>query len=106
MDIHVINVNSDALKFITEALSKNPGMYPRIVLRSGGCAGNMLLLTLDTIYVGDIECSSNGITFVIEPVAEPYTEDITICVKPGLTPEILIHNNIKKTCRCGKSFKA
>ena len=43
MDIHVINVNSDALKFITEALSKNPGMYPRIVLRSGGCAGNMLL---------------------------------------------------------------
>ena len=105
MDIPVININNDALQFITEALSKNPGLYPRIVLRSGGCAGHMLLLTLDTIYVGDIEYSSNGITFAIEPVAEPYTENITIYVKPGLTMEILIHNNIKKTCRCGKSFK-
>lgn len=101
----MIDITYDAIKFITEALDKNPGMYPRVVLRSGGCAGHMLLLTLDTIYTGDIEYVSNGFTFAIEPVAEPYIEDITIYVKPGLAPEILIRNNIREKCRCGKSFK-
>ena len=101
----MINVKDDALKFITDALRKNSGMYPRIVLRSGGCAGHMLLLTLDKVYAGDIEYDINGITFVIEPAAEPYIEDITIYVKSGLSPEILIRNDSKEKCRCGKSFK-
>lgn len=101
----MININSDALQFIEEILRKNPGKYPRIILRSGGCAGHMLLLILGTICPGDVEISSNNITFAIEPVAEPYINDITIYLKTGLTPEILIRNNVKRQCRCGKSFK-
>lgn len=103
----MINIQNDALIIITESLKRNPGKYPRIILRSGGCAGHMLVLTLDTIQSGDIEYSEHGLTFAIEPVAEPYIDNITIYKKPGLTSEILIHNNSPEftKCRCGKSFK-
>ncbi len=103
----MIKIQNDALTAIMEAIKLNLGKYPRIVLRSGGCAGHMLVLTLDNIHSGDIEYSEQGLTFAIEPVAEPYTENITIYKKPGLMSEILIRNNSTEyvKCRCGKSFK-
>ena len=103
----MIKVSADALLTIRNALKSNPEKYPRIILKAGGCAGHMLVLTLDTIQTGDIEILSNGITFVAEPATEPYLERITIYQRPGLVNEILVRNDspLYTKCRCGKSFK-
>lgn len=103
----MIKISADALLTIKNALKSNTEKHPRIILKSGGCAGHMLVLTLDAVQNGDIEVLSNGITFVAEPATEPYLEHITIYQRPGLTNEILIRNDspLYTKCRCGKSFK-
>ena len=90
---------------IKKALEQNSGKIPRLVLKRGGCAGNMLVLLLEEPCSSDriIEC--NGIKFAIEKNAIPFVENISIELKPGLSEEIVVRNNDAQTCRCGKSFK-
>ena len=100
----MIHITPEALNIIKQALC--PDKMPRIVLHNGGCAGHMLVLTLDKKSESDVLVESNGISFAVELPAEQYIEDITICVQNNLGTNIIIKNNKFLNCRCGKSFKA
>ena len=102
----MINITEEALIKIKSVLNSNPNKIPRIVLKKGGCAGSMLVLILDDINNTDTIVESNNIKFYIEESAKPYTEDITIYTNSILGTNIMIKNNIRPSCRCGKSFRA
>lgn len=101
----MINITNDALLKIKSVLHSNTNKFPRIILKKGGCAGNMLVLTLDYIHDTDIIIESNNIKFAIDTLAKPHVSDITIYTNSILGVNILIKNNKSPSCRCGKSFK-
>lgn len=103
----MINITEDALNKIKSALNNNTNKTPRIILKKGGCAGTMLLLTLDYIHDSDTIIESNNIKFAIETYAKPHIENITIYTNNSiLGSTIMIKNNLRPSCRCGKSFRA
>lgn len=101
----MINITDDALVKIKSVLHNQTTKFPRIILRKGGCAGNMLVLTLDYIHDSDTIIESNNIKFAIDALAKPHIDDITIYTNSILGTNILIKNNKNPSCRCGKSFK-
>ncbi|MBR1944211.1 MAG: iron-sulfur cluster assembly accessory protein [Alphaproteobacteria bacterium] len=101
----MINITDDALNKIKSVLNNNPDKFPRIVLKKGGCAGNMLVLTLDYIHDNDTMVESNHIKFAVDTLAKPHINDITIYTNSILGTNILIKNNKSPSCRCGKSFR-
>ncbi len=102
----MINITEDALNKIKLVLTNNTNKFPRIILKQGGCAGTMLVLTLDYIHDTDTIIESNNIKFAIETSAKPHVENITISTTSILGTNIIIKNNLRPSCRCGKSFKA
>ena len=102
----MINITENALDKVKLVLGSNTGKFPRIVIKKGGCAGTMLVLTLDFMHDNDIIIESNGVKFAVAEEAKCYIEDITIYTKSTLGTSIMIKNNIRQSCRCGKSFKA
>ncbi len=102
----MINITEDALNKITTVLANNPNKIPRIVLTKGGCAGSMLVLILDSVRDTDTIIEANNIKFYIEESAKQYIDDITIYTNSILGTNIMIKNNSRPSCRCGKSFKA
>ena len=101
----MIEISKEAAEKIKKAISDNYGKSPRIVLKSGGCAGNMLVLTLSVPEESDNFLDISGIKFAISKEANEHISDISISVKNNLGSEIIIKNNASKTCKCGKSFK-
>jgi Fe-S cluster assembly iron-binding protein IscA len=65
----------------------------------------MLVLNLEKLYETDELIEINGINFAISNEAQQFANDISIYVKNGLGTEIVVKNNAKQTCKCGKSFK-
>ena len=100
-----MEISAKAEEQIKKALEQNSGKMPRLVLRKGGCAGNMLVLLLEKPHSSDKIIAHNGIDFAIEKDAIQFAENISIEIKPGLCEEIVVRNNNAQTCRCGKSFK-
>lgn len=90
---------------IKKALERNSGKLPRLVLKKGGCAGNMLVLLLEEPGANDKIVEHNGINFAIEKNAVPFADNVSIELKAGLCEEIVVRNNNAQTCICGKSFK-
>ena len=101
----MINITDDALIKIKSVLKNNTNKFPRIILKKGGCAGNMLALTLDYIHDSDTILESNNIKFAIDSLAKPHINDITIYTNSILGTNILIKKNKSPLCRCGKSFR-
>ena len=101
----MITITNDALNKIKMVLSSNVNKVPRIVLKAGGCAGHMLILTLDQQQANDLLVESNGIVFAIASNAEKYVDSITIYLKDNLGTNIAVKQNNRPTCRCGKSFR-
>lgn len=102
----MITITEDALNKIKISLNNNANKTPRIILKKGGCAGTMLVLTLDYIHDNDTIIESNNIKFAIETSAKPYIDDITIYTNNSiLGANIMIKNNLRPSCRCGKSFR-
>ena len=101
----MINITEEALSKIKSVLNNNHNKTPRIILKKGGCAGNMLVLTLDVIHDEDTIVESNGIKFAVDKLAQPHVDSITIYTNSILGTNILIKNNKSPSCRCGKSFK-
>jgi Fe-S cluster assembly iron-binding protein IscA len=101
----MIEISKEAELKIKNSMSIASGKVPRISLKQGGCAGNMLILLLEVPSNTDIFKESSGIKFTISKEAEQFVDDIYIYVTNSLGSEILIKNREAKTCRCGKSFK-
>lgn len=100
-----MNISKEAEIKIKAILEKTPGKMPRLILKKGGCAGNMLVLVLETPSASDKFIEHNGIKFAIENEAAKFTGSIAIELKLGLCEEIIVKNNDAQTCRCGKSFR-
>ncbi len=94
-----LSVSDEAKKIIN--VHRDDGMIPTICLEQGGCAGTTLTLkvmlkTNDLLIIDNIAIS-NDVTKI--------TNDIIIDVKGGLCRNIVVLNNDAKIkCRCGKSF--
>jgi Fe-S cluster assembly iron-binding protein IscA len=100
-----ITIDKKTEEFIQQSSLRNTEKIPTVCIVKGGCAGSMLVLRLlekdennKVILVNDLEIA------ITDEVAQ-YTDDISICMRSGLSTEITVLNNsaIKK-CRCGKSF--
>lgn len=102
----MMNISLEAEEKIKKAIETSGEKSPRIVLKKGGGAGNMLVLTLEKPEESDEFVEINGIKFAVSGNALKFVDDISIEVKMGLGEEIIIRNNNAKTCRCGKSFRA
>lgn len=100
-----MQISTEADAKIRKALENAPGKLPRLVLKKGGCAGNMLVLVLETPDNSDTFIEHNGIKFAIEMNALQFARNISIKLKTGLCEEIVVQNNDAQRCRCGKSFK-
>lgn len=101
----MIKITDEAVEKIKSILAKNVGVFPRIVIKNGGCAGHIILLELSEKKILDEIVEISGIRFAISSDAFEYCDDISIYVAHDLTNSIIIKNNgAKKTCKCGKSF--
>lgn len=91
---------------IKSVIQNNPGKFPRIILKKGGCAGTILALVLENSDESDEIIESNGIKFAVSKDAKKFIEDISIELKTGIGEGIVLRNTNAQTCRCGKSFRA
>ncbi len=102
----MIQLTENARIFIRKALKAKCNMTPVIKLKQGGCAGNILYLDLTQDGSNINKITIDDIDFIIDTSAIKFIEDITIDIKEGLSPEVVIKNNKADTCRCGKSFRS
>jgi iron-sulfur cluster assembly accessory protein len=102
----MISISKEAEAYIKSIISRNPGKTPKIILKKGGCAGQMLLLILDTLHEDDDFVEVKGLKIAVTYDAKPFVGNVEICLKNNLCSEVIIRNNEANTCRCGKSFKA
>ena len=100
----MIQLTENARIFIKSTLKAKCDMTPIIKLKQGGCAGNILYLDLIQDVSNTNKITIDDIDFIIDTSANNFIEDITIDIKEGLSPEIVINNNKADTCSCGKSF--
>jgi iron-sulfur cluster assembly accessory protein len=101
----MIEISKRAEQRILEAIERNVGKYPRIVLKNVGCAGLRLFLELSEPCETDTLSEANGITFAISAEALPFSSNLGIDIRDGLSSEIVVLNNdAKHKCKCGKSF--
>lgn len=101
----MIKISKGAELKINDVLKNNPDKIARIILKKGGCAGNILALVLDIENPNDEFVEVNNLKFAISKEAKNYINDISIEVKNSLGTEIIIRNLSATTCKCGKSFK-
>ncbi len=103
-----INIDENALNLIRQTISKNNNqdVYPRIYMRKGGCAGNMLVLSMQEKQNTDEVFDINDIEFVVSNEVLSNTNDISIILQQGLGAQIIVKNNSASSkCKCGKSFR-
>lgn len=91
---------------IKTAADNNCGKLPAVYVLRGGCAGYMLGVTFLVRTPDMTVVTVNGIIIAILKEVMDITNDISIDVKNGILPELVVKNNAaKRTCKCGKSFK-
>jgi iron-sulfur cluster assembly accessory protein len=101
----MIDISERAVKRISDAVERNVGKSPRIILKNVGCAGARLFLVLSESCESDAVVEACGIKLAISSEAIPFSRDLSIDVVDGLSSEIVIINNeAKRKCKCGKSF--
>lgn len=100
-----MNISPEAAIKINRVIENNPGKFPRIVLKSGGCAGHRLFLELGPAGSSDTVIESHGIKFAIPDDVLSFLDDISISIKPGLGEELVVQNLKAPTCKCGNSFR-
>ena len=100
-----MKISDGALSKIKNILELSPEKLPRIVLKKGGCAGNLLVLVLEKPEEMDKLIIHDGVTFAIEDNVKQFVNKIEIELKSDLGDEIVVRVADMQTCRCGKSFK-
>ena len=100
-----MKISKEAESKIKLVIQNSPEKFPRIILKKGGCAGNILVLVLEKPDESDEIVEANGIKFAISPDVLKFIDDISIELKVGLGEEIVVRNTKAQTCRCGKSFR-
>ena len=100
-----MKISAEAEAKIKKVLNDNPGKLPRLVLKKGGCAGNMLVLLLEAPDVSDSFVDIRGIKFALAENAMPFVDNVLIELKSGLCEEIAVKVADSLTCKCGKSFR-
>ncbi|GHT88411.1 hypothetical protein FACS1894113_0780 [Alphaproteobacteria bacterium] len=100
-----IKISDEAAKIINNCLANNPQKLPRILLKAGGCAGNILVLTLGFPAEDDVFEQVKNMKIAVSKDVVKFLDDVSIELKPGLGQEIIVVNNAAKyKCSCGKSF--
>lgn len=101
----MVKISKEAELKIKEVLKYNPNKIAKIILKKGGCAGNILSLVLDNENPTEDFVEINDLKLAISKDAKNYINDISIEIKNSLGIEIIIRNLNATTCKCGKSFK-
>jgi iron-sulfur cluster assembly protein len=79
----------------------------RIMVETGGCAGNKYLIGLDAEpRSDDIVFETNGVTLFIDPDSQPVLEGMKVGFVESLEGSGFTFDNPNATskCSCGKSF--
>lgn len=101
-----ITISDNASQMIKTAADNNRGKLPVVYVLRGGCAGYMLGLTFLERTPDMALITVNEIIIAISKEVVDITNDISIDVKNGILPELVVKNNAAQiTCKCGKSFK-
>lgn len=79
----------------------------RIMVQSGGCAGNKYMMGLvQTAQEGDLVVEHSGVKLFVEPNSVPLLTGVTLDFTIGVEGAGFTFNNPNATssCSCGKSF--
>lgn len=100
-----MKVSPAAAVKIRSVLQGASNKSPRLVLRKGGCAGNMLVLLLEPPAADDEMITCEDIEFAVVKDCLAFCDDIVVDLKSDLGGEIIVRRERAQTCKCGKSFK-
>jgi iron-sulfur cluster assembly protein len=105
----MIFLTEEAAIAVKEAMSRtgNSEGGLRIMVESGGCAGNKYLIGLDAEpRSDDLVFETNGVTLYIDPDSQPVLEGMKVGFAEGVEGSGFTFDNpnAASKCSCGKSF--
>lgn len=101
-----IEISENALKMIKKAAQIHVAKVPTICVFEGGCSGTMLGIKFLDKNISLEVVRLENLDIAISKESSKVTKNMSIDVKNGIIPEIIIRNNSAKIrCKCGKSFK-
>lgn len=87
--------------------SNDASPYLRVAVLGGGCEGNTYRMAFEnTLYDGDKQFESQGVTMVVDSQSMTMISGVTIDFTNGLDGSYFTFNNpnAHHSCGCGKSF--
>jgi iron-sulfur cluster assembly protein len=105
----MIELTQTAAEAIRNAITGAKGEVGglRIMVQSGGCAGNKYMMGLvQEAQAGDVVVEQNGIKVFVDPGSVALLQGVTLDFTVGLEGAGFSFNNPNATasCSCGKSF--
>lgn len=104
--IELTQTAADAIRTAISG-SKEPIEGLRIMVQSGGCAGNKYMMGLvQAAQEGDLVVEQGGIKLFVDPSSINLLQGVTLDFTVGLEGAGFTFNNPNATssCSCGKSF--
>jgi iron-sulfur cluster assembly accessory protein len=105
----MIDITDNAANAIRSAISgaTAPVQGLRLMVESGGCAGNkyMMGLVADGLP-GDVVVEKGGIKVFVDPASAPLLQGVTVDFLEGVDGAgfTFVNPNASSSCACGKSF--
>ena len=105
----MIELTDSASNAIRTAISgaSGPVQGLRIMVESGGCAGNKYMMGLvSAAEPGDLVVEKGDITLYVDEASAPLLQGVTVDFTIGLEGSGFTFNNpnAAESCSCGKSF--
>lgn len=105
----MITLTEAAIKEVERHLEKaqRPGLYLRVGVKGGGCAGMEYVMSFDTAKKEwDQEFTANGIRVLVDAKSQLFLEATTIDFSQELVNGgwKFTNPNAKGSCGCGTSF--
>lgn len=105
----MITLSTEAATAVKSAMTRagKPDAGLRIMIESGGCAGNKYLIGLDAEpRPDDVVIESGGVRLFIDPQSGPLLAGMHVDFVDSLQGSGFTFNNpnAQSSCSCGKSF--
>jgi iron-sulfur cluster assembly accessory protein len=105
----MIEITENAASAIRSAITgaSEPVQGLRLMVESGGCAGNKYMMGLVAEGLpGDVVVEKGGIKVFVDPSSAPMLTGVTVDFLEGVDGAgfTFLNPNAKSSCACGKSF--